>query len=544
MINSETFFLGVHAVIKLLIVDDEKTTRDGLVECIPWKELGVDIVKSAAGGIEALEIAKGFNPNIVLTDVRMPKMDGIELAKRLKLKFPECKVIFLSGYTDKEYLKSAIQLQAINYIEKPVNLEEVKEIIRKTVSLCKREEEKKRTEIGLVNKINESLPLLKEKLCLELTMPILNINTIKTKFDFLNIPFKEQCFCVTVLIKTDDGSENTFAYRNSGTDLIKTVSRLIEKEKEYFLCALKEPTLMVIHIFSDNVKDKPYLKKLLSTIKLNIENNSPAGRKLFIAAGSVVSNIKSLNTSYQKAVITLQKQFFLGFGNIVFFTEDTSPIFNFNKHSINHFLELLKAEKKNESELFVKKIVNEIKLCTNTLVDNIKNYFFNMLMGLSKIADEKNIVIAESEHRQEYFWDVISRAKTLHDIENYLLEKINLFFSAIEEKERSTPIVYSAIRYILNNYSNKNLSIKLIANSVFVTPNYLSLVFKKSTGKTINQFITETRMEKAKELLKDRSIKLYEIASMVGFRDANYFAKIFKKMEGMNPSEYREKCLL
>lgn len=532
-------------MIKLLLVDDEKTTRDGLLEYIPWKELGIDAVKAAEDGIKALELAMEFNPHIILTDVRMPKMNGIELAEQIKVQLPQCKVIFLSGYTDKEYLKSAIRLQAMNYIEKPVNIDEVKEVITKTVSLCRMEEEKKQNEIGLANKINESLPILKEKLCLELTVPNFNSASIQEKFDFLGIPIREQCFCTSVIINLDiDASESISIPQDQRDSLIKVTEQIFENEKVHCLCAVKEPGLLVIHILGDTVKSRAFLENLLGKVKSEIEQISGIGQKLFIAAGSVVNSVHGIHTAYQRAAITLQKQFFLGHGNIVFFEEDNSPVFDFGKHNIQDFLDLLIAEKKNEAEIYIKKIVSELKLCTNTLVDNIKNYFFNMLTGLSKIADDRNIVIVESEHKKEYFWDIISKAKSIYEIEAYLLEKLNIFFGALAEKEQSNSIVYSVIKYVRNNYKDPNLSIKTIASYAFVTPNYLSLVFKKGTGKTINQFITETRIEKAKELLKDRRIKLYEIASLVGFSDANYFAKIFKKVEGMNPSDYREKHIL
>lgn len=530
-------------MIRLLLVDDEKTTRDGLQECIPWKELGVDMVEVAENGVKALEKAIEFRPHIVLTDVRMPKMNGIELAEKLKLELPQCKIIFLSGYTDKEYLKSAIQLQALNYIEKPVNIEEVKEVILGTVSLCKTEEENKRNEIGLIKKINESLPLLKEKLCLELTAPNFNTAAIQERFEFLGIPFHEHFLCITVLIKLDACPDNINMSPEHRNNLIKSVWQVIEEENRYCLCAFKEPDLILVHIFGDI--NKSSVSKMLGMVKSNMESLPCINqKKIFIAAGSIEKGLCSVHKSYQRAVFALQKLFFFGHGSIVFFVEDNSPVFDLNNQNIQDFLDLVIAEKKNEAELYIKNMVNEIKLCTNTLVDNIKNFFFNMLIGLSKIADDRNIVISESKHRKEYFWDIISRAKTIYEIQDYLMEKMNIFFSALEERERNNPIVYSAIKFVMNNYDNQNLSIKTIARHVFVTPNYLSLVFKKSTGKTINQFITETRIEKAKGLLKDRRIKLYEIASLVGFSDANYFAKIFKKVEGMNPSDYREKHLL
>ncbi|WP_438445454.1 response regulator transcription factor [Gorillibacterium sp. sgz5001074] len=127
-------------MIRLMIVDDEKKTREGLEKHLPWRRLGIDEVRLAKSGTEALELARSHPPDILLCDVRMPRMDGIELATVIRHQLPSCKLIFLSGFADKEYLKSAIQLRALRYIEKPVDMEEVCSAITEAVTLLHREE--------------------------------------------------------------------------------------------------------------------------------------------------------------------------------------------------------------------------------------------------------------------------------------------------------------------------------------------------------------------------------------------------------------------
>lgn len=131
-------------MIRLMIVDDEEMTRDGLKNSIQWDELGIESVETANNGLTALEKASVFKPDILLTDVKMPKMDGIQLAGHFRMKYPECKIIFLSGYTDKEYLKSAIHLKAMSYIEKPIKLREVISVVKNTIAEINEESKKKR----------------------------------------------------------------------------------------------------------------------------------------------------------------------------------------------------------------------------------------------------------------------------------------------------------------------------------------------------------------------------------------------------------------
>ena len=123
-------------MLNILIVDDEKKTRDGLVKHIPWNKLGNFTLYEAENGLQAIEKAKEIHPDIVISDIRMPKMDGIEFAKQLRELYPQCKIIFFSGYSDKEYLKSAISLKAISYIEKPMDIDEISAVIKETVNQC------------------------------------------------------------------------------------------------------------------------------------------------------------------------------------------------------------------------------------------------------------------------------------------------------------------------------------------------------------------------------------------------------------------------
>ena len=145
-------------MIKLLIVDDEKMTRDSLQEFIPWNELGIDIVAVAKNGIEALKIAKKLCPDIMLCDVRMPKMDGVKLAEEIRILFPSCRIIFLSAYADKEYLKAAINLKALRYIEKPISSKEIEEVVREAVSVHLEETRREAELKSLHESISGSIP--------------------------------------------------------------------------------------------------------------------------------------------------------------------------------------------------------------------------------------------------------------------------------------------------------------------------------------------------------------------------------------------------
>lgn len=181
-------------MLKLIVIDDEEETRSGLIETIEWEKLDVRIAGQAEDGSEGYELALVSHPDIALIDVRMPGMDGIECAKAINRELPDCKIIFMSGYTDKEYLKAAIQLQAIDYIEKPIDNNEIYNVIKKTVLLCMSERVKKLREDEIKNKVEYSIKLMKQELAFELVHRNMDVNVLKSKYKEIDIPIDDNFY--------------------------------------------------------------------------------------------------------------------------------------------------------------------------------------------------------------------------------------------------------------------------------------------------------------------------------------------------------------
>lgn len=157
--------------MKLLLVDDERFTREGIYSLTPWKELGIDEVITAEDGEDGLEKALLFAPEIILTDVKMPRMDGVDMSFKIREKFPDCSIIFMSGYADKEYLKSAIRLSAVNYIEKPFQPEELHSTLRIAAEKYRSQAARENSANELTHKLNLSLPAIRTKIAIALLHP-------------------------------------------------------------------------------------------------------------------------------------------------------------------------------------------------------------------------------------------------------------------------------------------------------------------------------------------------------------------------------------
>ncbi|MGM9974896.1 MAG: response regulator [Clostridiaceae bacterium] len=403
-------------MIKAIIVDDEQITRKGLLEYVNWKAAGIEVVGEASDGIEGLELAEKVKPDLAICDVKMPKMDGIEMAKNLRASLPACSVIFLSGYSDTEYLKSAIKLKATDYIEKPFNLLEFQELINKTADHIREEKRKRLEEQRKALNLEKSMLYFKNSLIEDLLKSsTIDFDKLKDGLELLNIKFP------------------------------------LNGE---FLCQLIENR-------GDN------REKLM----LQVINNLGIERKITFISGTLDNQIIVLYHLRHKG--------------------DYEELLNYS----------------------------------NDVLDKLNN-----LHGLSASAAFGEVKKNISELKESY-----DEAKEALKTRGYKINNKVIIYDSNKDKS----IIREIEEYIQNNYQ-KNISINSIASAVYLTPQYLCKLYKKETGKTVNDFITQVRIEASKVLLRDRRYKLYEIAESIGYNDANYYARVFKKITGLNPSDYRE----
>lgn len=528
-------------MIRLIIVDDEDETREGLRDFIPWKDLGIDIIDVASDGFEALELANATKPDIIITDVRMTRMDGITFATKIKEALPKCKIIFISGYSDKEYLKSAIKLKAISYVEKPINFDEIKSAVQDAVKVHMDEENDRATKENSIIVMSQAGHLIRQEIALELIDSNLNMEAILEKLNATNIHFTSSNKYCTVIIKFNTRDYSLDSNIVTGR-IIESIDAAISSLFENYLIANKGNAYIIIHLCDDNVAEKELLRSSLQQFMKQLSKDIQGITEIFISAGKCVIGLENIRESYQTSVIAVQQLFFIGYNRVTIYEESLNMPFSFDNTLLSVFGKCLKESNKNEATYFIKKTAADIRNHRNTIIDYVKNVFYNLVLQLSNIAHERGIEGKEDPQDDlDFLWKLISEKDTLNEIENYLIERINVFFLSLEEMSSKNNPVFLITQYIQTHFSNENLSIKEIADSIHLTPAYICQVFKKETGKTVNQYVTEYRLEKAKEFLKDKQAKLVEVASKSGYSDANYFTRIFKKSFGFTPSEYREK---
>ena len=512
-------------MIKVLIADDERFTRQGILDMVDWDKLYVSEVKEAYDGINALEILKDFEPNILLTDVRMPRLNGIDLAFKARELYPNCMILFMSGYSDKEYLKSAIKLKAINYVEKPIEIEELEENLNNAIL-----EFVKNTTIH--NSIEHTIA--NEISSIDNSEAVKSIISSYFSKDFNDKLVDGQY--VSVLIKIYKIIPNKHLFIDKIREIIHDCGL------EGFVSMQNEKDIVLQIFFSKNIKsihNSNVFQSFFATLDEYIKNYS----HFYIFVGSIVANMQDMHKSYASASSLDTLSFFKDYNSVIYFEEvphKTCATIDPNAYSA--FKRNLNNEDKQAVLSDINNITSEFMLNCGTDINEIKNVYNKLLLHIFNFCHSRNINLNNSVNENTSF-NTILQFNNIFEIKHYMLEIIKDVFLCLKEKNIYNEPALNIIKYINEHYNSYDLSLEDISKNTFLTPAYICVIFKDFTGKTVNKYITEYRIMQAKELLKDSNIKMNDIALKVGYRDGNYFAKIFKKETGYSPSEYRRKFL-
>jgi two-component system response regulator YesN len=510
--------------MKLLIVDDEEMTREGLVSSIDWEKLGITGIRQANDGINGLEAAKEWRPDIILCDVRMPRMDGIKMLEQIEAFLPNIAAIFMSGFSDKEYLKAAIRLKAINYIEKPIDPAEITETVLNAVKQC-REHQK--------HKEHESSDHVSEQLAYCLTLPYSTCQeTVERHLKQFNAHHRADRFraVTTFILKLENSPEHPDVLPAA----LKGLKKYLAPMHLHIICSDKRLRHLVFHVYGQH---KPSSGTLIMVAEKILEAFSFCENRC-IAIGPTVPGISQVYSSYQAAVITLQSSFFFEPESILSY-DDISVLPSVDADMISsrardYINALDEADEKAAAEALsdIKKMLHH---SSGLLLNQLKGIYYDMFRHLlsSDFATEN----------QDNIMDIMDSCFFFCRLHQVLEEKTAAYFREFKNSSSENSIIRIIRSYIGTHYRSTELSVKSISDHVNRSASYTCTLFKNETGLTLNQYITDFRMKRAAQLLADPRNRISDISESVGYSDGNYFGKSFRKYTGFSPSEYREQVL-
>lgn len=528
---------------KILLVDDEEEVRMSMVKKIDWGSIGFQVVAEADNGQDALEKLETLEPDVVLTDIRMPYMDGLELASKMKQRFPLIKIIIFSGYDEFEYAKQAIASNVSEYILKPIDASELNKILRNMKRTLDKEMEDRRDVEFLRQKYLRDIPILKE----HFLMDLLNGKIDKSKIQSSLLEFNSHLYgakkwsVANINIHIYERTESGFSGEGEllpisvthiAGETMKTFCKyeIVQSSSElYFIAGLSQDQDIsdLLTVYNSICKE---CKKFLHI-------------DITIGVGMLCDDLEELNKSYQEAKDAAGYEAIEGVGSTIYI-EDVeqvrNPDFILEGNTCELLISSIKFGTHKDIDYAVEKIVEPLY----TAKIHRRQYQAYIIGIMSEITDliqrydldDKSIFGSDKD-----YLELMTELRDKDKLGSWLLkvakkigENLNL-----ERDNTIKNIVSEAKLYIQQNYMNPDLSVDIICKHLNISSAYFSTVFKKETGLSYINYLTDLRLKNAAELLYKTEDKTYMIATKVGYTEQNYFSYVFKKKFGVSPTKYR-----
>lgn len=528
---------------KIVIADDEEIIRNTLTGCFK-RDIYVGFeVFEASDGEDALETVKQVKPNIIITDIKMPVIDGLELSSIIKQMFPDIVIIVLSGFNEFSLVRNALNIGVFDYLLKPIKEEELDAVVKKAVELVERQNYKKIQENIIKQKICAGDLAIKENF---LNSLIINsygkndgvyskVNNLKFNIDFSN-------FFVIVFSMKEESVEKCI---NKGFDveLLKfSVSNIIEECcKEYLesyelFTTIDNKFVLVIDKLAYNSNESV---QILDVIKTCVDHFLKVG--IVAGVSKNYDGVSSLKKAYDEACEKVELKLFLGKDEVDCENDDaekiSSSIVEQNKKLFVNSIYLCDMDKTFEA-------VNDMLLHVESMQLSLKHlkYFkmhiINCIVDIARNLDCDIDLLAGGD---KSIYERADEYKSIEAFNDFLKDIIHPLIEIIKKRNsnKKKKTIESILKYIDENYST-DLTLVSISEKFYIDYTNLSKMFKEDVGKLFSKYLIDIRIKKAKELLTLSHKKIYEIGEEVGYTDIKHFTKVFKELEGMTPMEYRK----
>ena len=529
-------------MLKVFLVEDEFVIREGIKNNIDWQTHGYEFCGEAGDGELAYPMIQRLRPDIVITDIRMPFMDGLELSRLIRRELPDIEIIILSGYQEFEYAKEAIKLGVAQYLSKPINGEE---LLAELEELSAKIEEKRRaTQIRerYLKEMEENTLRERKKLFQSLVVGDNTAAELLESAERLGIDLSAPWYNI-ILFKTQSLRHGQDEYSGS----------LIRIEEE--LRSLEDGITVVS--FDRNLEGKAFLLKAESEEQLQLQQQEYIEKikdimekyeyvRYFGGIGRPVNRLRELPASFEQAShafahrYLVQDSRILDGGYLAQGTEEEHfDIKQVNPKQIDRtrIQEFLKQGDREEVVYFVEEFFRD--LSNKALQSNIFRQYITMDAYFC-VADFLESLSTDTQDPETPSQD----EKTQQDSDSAIQYIIRILDKALEARDRVASsryddVVEQVMKYIEENYAEEELSLNLLASHVNFSPNHLSMIFSQQTGMSFIKYLTDYRMNKAKELLRCTGKRSSLISQEVGYKDPHYFSYLFKKTQGMTPTQYR-----
>ncbi|CAI6061704.1 response regulator transcription factor [Cohnella sp. JJ-181] len=511
---------------RILIVDDERIEREGLRSLIRNCKLELETV-TAENGEKALDIVRSEPVDIVLTDIKMPFMDGLELSEKLREEKPDIVVIIYSAFNEFEYARRALRTNVSNYLLKPIQVPEFLSVIREAIAACEEREAGKMRELRLLEGYERGVAYEREKMLLD---AIYAPRSGRPAASPPSLGASETPGAIHLL-------------------LVECPNLFFDMHNDAFVAMLQEcvpyafdylnmnESQSIVFVYHADPLPREALQSLAETISSGAAER--CGQQVSIVVGAAADGWEHVHEAYGSIERLLEFRFFMD-DRAILFSEAQFTEAPFNESELNAIVEKL-------YQCLAYHDVQGAKYGIELLFSYLKTKGHFSSLYTKFLCSEILSKVLAKEHKNRLpvmneYLDKISRCAVLHDLKQVMFDIFDLVEASpgASAKAESANKIIEQIKQLIGENYDQDLSLEGLANQVYLTPSYLSYLFKKETGQSLIRYITQVRMEKAAELLQDTNIKIVDICHMLGYRSSNYFIQSFRQYYGVTPAKYRE----
>lgn len=526
-------------ICRMVVVDDEWYIRDGIAT-YPWEKFGCKVVGSAENGEEALDMVRMLQPDIVITDIKMPGMDGLAFIKAAKEILPDMEVILLTGYGDFEFARTAIQLGVTDYILKPTNFEELEKTVLKLCEKIRRSGVKKEYYETLKNRYESSLSILNRYI----VSSLLHHNNDKTP-GIHNFRKEIQTYKYIVIAGILLNADQVMQEKNLNRDLLvfeimNICEEIFNKYSERILSEDHSGTFHFILFFCEEMSDDACRDVALrAVLRIGDVIKSYLKGKMTFGVSSVGRDTQNMHLLYREFSLMWNRHRFYSDQVMIMGRDDGQ---NYNDSwcipetvagRIDRFLIGGEADAIHETVSTLFQFAKD----SHPEPDLLKSSIVGLLIHCIHVISDGNSKELSAQMRE-----TVSNINACQEIEKLQIE-MELFLQRLLacRNDHIVPqhmIVQKAVEYLERHYQ-EDISLAELASRLHVSGSYLSKLMKNGTHKNFSEIIADIRIQKARELIESEKYRIYEIADLTGFRNNSYFTHVFKKRVGMTPKEYK-----
>ncbi len=519
----------------VFVVDDEQLVLDGIRNKLAAEDSNFVFVGEATDGELALSQIQEIKPDILITDIKMPFMDGLQLSSRLKKIQPWLKIIILSGHDEFSYAKEAISIGVEDYILKPFTYKDLMISLEK-VSFELDQEHKQYSDI---NKMKEELEsssiLLRNQFLSDIMLGNMQTDSIMHRADELSIKLLSRYYKVILSSITQEDQKSTEIEQVKSR--ILTLGQKADSALTFFITPQRAVTLVMGNAEKD-IEESSY--NLAEAFEHIVTKNSKCN--IISAIGKTVDHVSLISTSYAEAERILLKSKFWNTSRIVS-SEDIqkSSDGELSLRENDPLVERLKYAGKNEINEIIAQYMENLKDNPNHFSIIASYLLVDVIMAVSKLIEDLGGNVKEEMPEilsHSFVENAVQNEATFIEEIRKVLEKI-MAYRDQRIQGRYGEVILKAKEYIEKNYASQDTSLKLVADEIHLSPNHFSTIFSQECGITFIEYLTNKRIEAAKKLLRETDMKGADIAFECGFSDPHYFSFIFKKNTGLSPREYR-----